>query len=668
MRLEDLVNTTLGRYQIEALIGQGGMAAVYRAFDPALQRHVALKVLYPQYLNDTDLVERFRREAITAARLDHPHIAPIYDVGEAGGLVYLALKLLPGPSLADVLQRQGRILAAQVAQWAADIAAALDEAHRQGVVHRDIKPGNVLFDSRSRAILTDFGIAKSLDAPGLTESSVIVGTPDYIAPEQIDLRLAPNGQIDGRADIYAFGALLYRSLTGHRPFEGSGQAVLLAHLRDEPVPPSSIVASLPPAVDTVLLGAMAKNPLDRPEHASDVAAALQAALGDVTEVGTVFPPAALRQEPHLRQTTAAPVAVAAQLGQPPAPVLPDWQRPKGGLVAVVTLALLVVLSTALALWLGGRQPLALANGPASTTSTRPLPASPTQTASPTTASFSAGPTVTATPASVATSTVSDIAQAVLTTTATLPTATLVSTATSVPTAQAHPVVVPSSPPQMLTTVTPPPSTSKPTARPPATTTRPPATVTRSPTTTAVPPTVALPTALPPAATATPVLCKPLLTGGFGKLWNGNAQVRGALGCPLAGEIASPAAEQLFTGGLMYWLAATQRIYVMTPLGTGSWSVYPNTYRDGEQLVPLALAPGCIEPIRGFGKLWRNEIAVSDALGCATTPEAALSGATSGVYQRFQGGTLLYSWAVNGHGRQIYVLLRDGGYATYPDLQ
>ena len=385
MRLDDLVHTTLGRYQIEAVIGQGGMAAVYRAFDPALQRHVALKVLYPQYLSDTDLVERFRREAVTAARLDHPHIAPIYDVGEAGGLVYLALKLLPGPSLADRLQHEGRLPPAEVVTLAVDIAAALDEAHRQGVVHRDIKPGNVLFDSHMRAVLTDFGIAKSLDAPGLTASSVIIGTPDYIAPEQIDPSLAPGRQLDGRADIYAFGALLYRTLTGRRPFEGSGQAVLLAHLRDDPPPPSSIIPSLPVAVDTILKAAMAKNPTDRPSHAGDVAANLQAALGDVTEVGSVFPPAALRQEPHLRQTTAAPVVAAAPVSPPAAPSLPV--RPGGRhwrttFVALATLLLFVIFATALALWLGNRPGSALANTPTATASGHPITPSPTWTLTP----------------------------------------------------------------------------------------------------------------------------------------------------------------------------------------------------------------------------------------------------------------------------------------------
>lgn len=234
MRLDMLIGEHLGRYQIEALLGRGGMAAVYRALDPALQRAVALKVLYPQFLADPELVERFRREAITAAALDHPHIVPIYDVGEADGMVYLAMKLLPGPSLADVLQHEGRLPLARVAGLANEIAAALDEAHHEGIVHRDIKPGNVLFDRHGRAILTDFGIAKSLESTALTETSVLIGTPDYIAPEQIDHELAIGGKVDARADIYAFGALLYRALTGRRPFEGTAQTVFLAHLRDEP--------------------------------------------------------------------------------------------------------------------------------------------------------------------------------------------------------------------------------------------------------------------------------------------------------------------------------------------------------------------------------------------------------------------------------------------------
>ncbi len=331
MRLNDLINKELGRYRVEALIGRGGMAAVYRAFDTRLQRHVALKVLYPQYLADDDIVERFRREAITAAQLDHPHIAPIYDVGDAEGLFFLTMKLLPGPSLAELLQREQRLPADRVVRLASELADALDAAHQRGIIHRDIKPGNVLFDERDKALLTDFGIAKSLDAPALTESSVIVGTPDYIAPEQIDPRLAPYGKLDHRADLYSLGALLYRTLTGHRPFDGPSQVVLLAHLQMAPPPPSTYLPDLPPAVDAVFAQAMAKRPTDRYSTATALAQALAASFGeqhmagvdDRTEVGVVFPAAALRRDPHTQPTTQvapAPAEVAAAevvTAQPP---------------------------------------------------------------------------------------------------------------------------------------------------------------------------------------------------------------------------------------------------------------------------------------------------------------------------------------------------------------
>lgn len=303
MRLEGLIGQHLGRYQIEALIGRGGMAAVYRAVDPALQRPVALKVLYPQYLADPSLVERFRREAITAASLDHPFIAPIYDVGEADGLVYLAMKLLPGPSLAELLQREGRLPLQQVAVLTSEIASALDEAHAHGIVHRDIKPGNVLFDARGRAMLTDFGIAKSLESSSLTESSVIVGTPDYIAPEQIDPQLVPPGGLDGRADIYALGAMVYRAITGRRPFDGTAQHVLLAHLQQTPPPPSSLLPDLPPAVDAIIARALAKRPEDRYATAFEFAQDFAYATGENTEWGMVVPPTARRPDINTRTTT-----------------------------------------------------------------------------------------------------------------------------------------------------------------------------------------------------------------------------------------------------------------------------------------------------------------------------------------------------------------------------
>lgn len=282
MRLEDLQGRRLGRYEIKSLLGRGGMAAVYRAHDTALRRDVALKFLYPQYGADRTLIERFEREAVLAAGLDHPNIVPIYDVGEADGLVYIAMKLLGGRSLADELRRRGALPLDEVVPIVEQIAAALDYAHARNIVHRDIKAGNILLEDDAtglfggpRAILTDFGIAKSLapDASGLTGTGVLIGTPDYMAPEQIR-----GGQsVDYRADIYALGILVFRALTGRLPYEGGTEQVLLGHLYGSFSDPSMLVPSLPPALDLVMRKVLARDPAERYARAGDFARALRAA-------------------------------------------------------------------------------------------------------------------------------------------------------------------------------------------------------------------------------------------------------------------------------------------------------------------------------------------------------------------------------------------------------
>lgn len=676
MRLEGLIGERLGRYQIEALIGRGGMAAVYRAFDPALQRRVALKVLYPQFLADAELVERFRREAITSASLDHPNIAPIYDVGEVDGLVYLAMKLLPGPSLAALLLQDGPMAPARVVTLAEELAAALDEAHSHGIIHRDIKPGNVIFDARGHAVLTDFGIAKSLEASSLTESSIIVGTPDYIAPEQIDSRLAPDGKIDGRADIYSLGALLYRALTGKRPHEGSQQSVLLAHLQDPAPRPSTILPTLPTAVDDVLERAMAKRPTERYTSASELTHELRDALNDATSIGTVYPPTSLRQNIATRRTA------EASLNLPPESEIQRphiWRWIALGLLAIVGIGGAAIFQ----IWHDGSglgqtanaedKPSAIATRIAGTpsatsetaTETIPIlgPSSPTPTLTlvPTTEqrptiieqqpsaptevrpqvpAATRRPLASPTPKTKATPTprVATATPRSATATATMPSTTDVAvTTTSAPeTTPTVPLVTETAEPPTITPVQP---TMTETAAP-------------------------IDTPEPTIAAIKPTACAMPPTGGFAALWNANPRIRSQLGCPTQTELAMPAAEQVFENGLMYWWSGTQQIFVLGK--RQQWQRYPNTYQDNEELEPLTPPTGFYAPLRGFGKVWQQNVAVQQTLGWALKPEAALQGATSGVYLRFEGGSMLYAWAVNGHARRIYVLYGDGTYSIFAD--
>jgi serine/threonine-protein kinase len=206
----------IGRYEIKGEVGRGGMATVYRGYDPRFGREVAVKVLPPALLHDPQFRARFEREAQTVATLEHPAIVPVHDFGEEDGRLYLVMRLMVGGSLADKLQ-QGPITIEEAARIFGRLATALDSAHLRGIVHRDLKPANILFDQWDEPYLSDFGIVKLMegDSATLTGTGGILGTPAYMSPEQV----LGNEALDGRSDVYALGVILYEALSGQRPYK-----------------------------------------------------------------------------------------------------------------------------------------------------------------------------------------------------------------------------------------------------------------------------------------------------------------------------------------------------------------------------------------------------------------------------------------------------------------
>src|SRR6478672_1537831 len=243
--LQDQVIAAVGhQYQLEAQIGRGGMSVVYRARDRRLNRAVAIKVLPPELAHDPAIRTRFMREAQTSAQLAHAHIVSIYDVGEREGLAYIVMAMVSGGNLAMLLMGEPRQPIEEVRRLLAEVADALAYAHLRGVIHRDIKPDNILLDESSgRAMVTDFGIARAIEASTrLTVTGIAVGTPAYMSPEQA----LGDREVDGRSDIYALGVLGYQMLTGRLPFSaGNSMALLLKHVSERPRPIAEIRPEAP---------------------------------------------------------------------------------------------------------------------------------------------------------------------------------------------------------------------------------------------------------------------------------------------------------------------------------------------------------------------------------------------------------------------------------------
>ncbi|MBM3130312.1 MAG: serine/threonine protein kinase [Chloroflexi bacterium] len=281
----DLTGTTLGKYRLIEKLGQGGMAQVYKAYQLDLERYVAIKILHPHLTGDEEFAARFQREARAIAALEHPHSVRVYDFDTDHDLAFIVMEYLTGASLKarlrDLSCRNEFMELAQVAHIIGALADALDYAHAHGVIHRDIKPSNVLLATDGRPVLTDFGIAKMIDATIITGSSGSLGTPAYISPEQ-----AKGEPGDARSDIYALGVMLYQLCTNHLPFDAdTPYAIILKHLTAPLPPPRTLRPDLPDAIERVILKSLAKDPDDRYQTAGEMGQAIRAAIAPAANAG-----------------------------------------------------------------------------------------------------------------------------------------------------------------------------------------------------------------------------------------------------------------------------------------------------------------------------------------------------------------------------------------------
>jgi len=364
-----------GRYQLEHRIARGGMAEVWLASDTFLHRQVAVKLLKPHLANDANVAERFRREAVACAGITHPNIVAVYDCIEHGGRQAVIMQYVQGKSLRDVLDKQKKLQPQLTIHIGLSVAAALEEAHRQNFVHRDVKPGNILLTSDARCLLADFGIAKALVSSGddLTNDNIMMGTAKYLSPEQV--RGKP---LDGRADLYGLGLVLYECLAGRVPFVGETDAdTALARLQREPTDLARLRPSLSPNLVKVIHKLLARNPDHRYATAAETIVALRAArTGELDRTTEITPPSGLMVvggEMLERSTTrSAPTtpskprpARLAVVGQPLLNV-PERERerdetvrlPKpstNGLRQIIAGLVVVGLLGGGALWFTGRQ-------------------------------------------------------------------------------------------------------------------------------------------------------------------------------------------------------------------------------------------------------------------------------------------------------------------------
>ncbi len=374
--IELVAGDAFAGYRIEQRLGRGGMGILYLALEPGLERRVALKLIAPEAAADEVFARRFAEESKIAASIEHPNVVPIYAAGKEDGVPFIAMRYVAGADLARRLARERRLEPAVAVELIAQIANGLDAIHAAGLVHRDVKPANVLLsggEGVEHAYITDFGVARNVATEsGLTQTGRFVGTLDYVAPEQIS-----GGEVDARADVYALGCLLFKLLTGEVPFPKDGDAArLFAHLNDPPPAPSLYVPEVSMALDDVVVRAMSKTPDDRYPSAGDLGRAAQAALrGEQTtapERTVATGAAATRTAETISVEPAAPAKATAETKRlDPAG---HSRRGRGLVFGGVAIAVVAIVAGAIALSGGGGDgsPSA-ANEPKTTTATSPSP-------------------------------------------------------------------------------------------------------------------------------------------------------------------------------------------------------------------------------------------------------------------------------------------------------
>lgn len=333
------LGSRFGPYELHSVIGVGGMGEVYRAYDTARERMVAIKLLRPEMAADLNFQERFRRESRIAARLQEPHVIPVHNFGEIDGVLYIDMRLVDGASLKDVLRNEGPMQPERAVSIIGQVAAALDDAHANGLIHRDIKPENVLLTGNDFAYLVDFGIAHGGGEASVTSTGLVVGSSAYMAPERF------SGDRGGPAsDVYSLGCLLYESLTGRAPFEAADvRQVWSAHMFAAPPRPSIMRRGISRGFDDVVARGMAKQPQDRYPTAGELARAAAVAAEDAPVAEPVAPVA---PPPSTRQFSAA-YPVPPSPTPPPRPAAPPRRLGRGQVGLII--ATIVLFTAALVL-------------------------------------------------------------------------------------------------------------------------------------------------------------------------------------------------------------------------------------------------------------------------------------------------------------------------------